>query len=79
MPQTQPFFVFQVDLGQIIIIFVGGLLGVIGWFTKKEITRLTLRLDRHDSALFDLAGQVQRLIGYYEATKNHVRNDNKQG
>ena len=64
-------FSLNIDLGQIIIVVIGALLAVIGWFTKKEIASFGIRLNKHDDVLFTLTGQVQRLIGYYEATKNN--------
>jgi len=63
---------WNIDLGQILLLVVGGLLAVVGWFTKKEITSFGRRLDSHDTAIIQLTGNVQRLIGYYEATKNHI-------
>lgn len=68
-------FQYQIDLGQIILIFIGLLISVVAWFTKRDIIQFGRRLDKHDDVLFQLAGSVQRLIGYYEATLN--RNDRR--
>ena len=68
---------FNVDLGQILLLIVGVVISIIGWFIKKEITSFGTRIDKHDEVLFSLTGQVQRLIGYYEATKNHIYEDVK--
>ncbi len=67
----------HIDLGQILIIIVGVVVSIIGYFIKKEITTFGTRIDKHDEVLFSLTGQVQRLIGYYEATKNHIYEDVK--
>jgi hypothetical protein len=68
-------FSFTIDFGQILLVAIGLLLSIVGWFTKKEITAFGKRIDKHDDALLKLTGQVQRLIGYYEATKNHMREE----
>lgn len=62
----------SIDLGQLIVALLLSILTLLGWFIKKEITNFGKRIDRHDEILFNLTGTVQRLIGYYEASKNHL-------
>lgn len=58
-------FTLNVDLGQIIL---SVLIGIIGWFMKRTIDSLGKRLDRHDEILIGLVGDVQRLIGQVGAS-----------
>lgn len=53
----------NIDLGQLIL---ATLIGLVGWFLKKEINEFKTRLDEHEKGFFKLAGDVQRLIGQYE-------------
>lgn len=46
---------------------ISALITIVGFFVKKEINNFAKRIDRHDEMLFKLAGDVQRLIGYYYA------------
>ena len=39
------------------------LISIIAWFIKKEITTFGARLDRHETIILSLVGDVQRLIG----------------
>lgn len=57
----------HVDLGQVII---ASLIGGFGWMIKEEITSFKKRLDKHEDALFGLAGSVQRLIGFTESLRD---------
>lgn len=61
----------NVDLNVIKILLglIAFLIGIVGYFVKKEISNFGKRIDNHDGILFKLAGEVQRLIGYYEASK----------
>lgn len=63
----------NVDLNAIKILLgvIATLIAIVGWFIKKEISSFANRIDKHDERFTELAGIVQRLIGYYEATKNH--------
>lgn len=36
---------------------------MIAWFIKKEINTFGARLDKHDTIITQLVGDVQRLIG----------------
>lgn len=56
-------FTAHVDLGQVIIM---AMMGTIGFFVKRTIDDFSKRLDKHDSQLFKLVGDVQRLIGRSE-------------
>ena len=58
-------FTLNVDLGQIII---SALIGIIGWFIKRTIDSFGKRLDKHDEILIGLVGDVQRLIGQVGAS-----------
>ena len=54
----------HVELGQIII---ASLIATVGFFVRREISTIAKRLDKHDEVIFNLAGSVQRLIGFYSA------------
>lgn len=53
-------FTSTVDLGQILL---GCLLGIIGYFIKRELSMIHKRLDKHDNIILNLFGSVNRLIG----------------
>lgn len=53
-------FTAHIDLGQIII---GGMIGIIGWFIKREITRTANKLDAHERVIQMLVGDVQYIVG----------------
>lgn len=65
----------NVDLGQLLIV---GMLGCIAWFIKKEINNLTTRLDKHDGILFQLVGDVQRLIGATSGRRRYYTNKDQE-
>lgn len=56
----------SIDLGQLI---VATLLTIIGYFVKKELSTLTRRLDQHEQRIFNLVGDVQKLIGVVEISR----------
>ena len=62
---------FKIDLGQILILT---LIAAISWFIKREITTVHDKMDRLEDnfseriniqaeKIFDLAGNVQKIIG----------------
>lgn len=53
-------FTFNVDLGQLIIV---SLIGIVGWFVNRTIQGIEKKLERHDQILGDLTGEVQFLLG----------------
>lgn len=59
-----------IDLGQVILIALGSFLTIIGYLIKREISSFGERLDKIEERSLDLAGAVQRLIGYYTALTN---------
>jgi hypothetical protein len=59
-------FSFNVDLGQVVI---GGLIAIVGWLVKREITDVGVRLDRHENIISDLVGKMQNVIGYNQAMR----------
>ena len=50
----------NIDLGQLI---VAGMIGVIGFFVKRELSTITRRLDRHDRVIMNMFGGLNRLLG----------------
>jgi hypothetical protein len=59
-------FTFNLDLGQVII---STLIVIVGWFVRREITQVGVRLDRHETTIAELVGKVQNVIGYNQAVK----------
>jgi hypothetical protein len=57
---NESFFRPTFDLGQLI---TGGIIGLLGWLIKREIARITTKIEAHDKMFFDLNSHVQRLIG----------------
>lgn len=53
-------FHFQVDLGQIII---ATLIAVVGYFVKRTIDMFGARLDKHEVVIFDMAQNIQFIMG----------------
>lgn len=41
-------------------------IALIGWFVKRTIERIEIRLDKHETSITDLVGNVQRIIGRNE-------------
>ena len=56
-------FKWSIDLGQLIVSAGILLVAVIIWFVKKEINSFAFRLDKHDTIIQQLVGDVQKLIG----------------
>lgn len=54
-------FTAHIDLGQILI---ASLIGIIGFFVKKTIDDISAKLQRHEDILFRLTGEMQRIIGF---------------
>lgn len=54
-------FTFHVDLGQIII---SGLIGVVGYLIKRQIDSFESRINKHESVLFQMNGDIQAIIGH---------------
>lgn len=53
----------HIDLGQIIIGVLVGVVGIVGWFIKKEIVTFGQRLDKNETAIFNMAQQVSTAVG----------------
>lgn len=54
----------NIDLGQIII---GSLIGVVGWFIRKELISFNARLDKHDSMFLEMTkviGKLEGMVGF---------------
>jgi len=54
-------FTLHIDLGQVLL---GGMIGIVGYFVKRMIDSFGSRLDKHENILFELSGQIQKVIGY---------------
>ncbi len=67
-------FTFNVDLGQLII---AGLIGIVGYFVKHTIDKVESRLDKNENAMFVMSNSVQRLIGNLEVS-NERRKTTRQ-
>ena len=67
-------FTFHVDLGQLII---AGLIGVVGYFVKRTIDRFETKIEQHENIFFNMNTDIQRLIGYLgvERRKSFRRNN----
>lgn len=50
----------HIDLGQIVLVL---LVGIVGWFVKREIEGLNRRLDNHENLIRGLADTVQYVAG----------------
>lgn len=50
----------NIDLGQLI---VAGMIAVIGYFLKKELTTITARLNKHDQMIIRMFGDINLLLG----------------
>ena len=50
----------HIDLGQVIL---AGLISIIGWFIRRELTSLTSRLDKHDGILIKMVENIGELKG----------------
>lgn len=57
-------FKLTIDLGQIMISL---LLGIVGYFVKRELEKISLRLDGHDGRILDLFEKVGELMGTVNA------------
>jgi fluoride ion exporter CrcB/FEX len=58
----------MVQIGLLVVNVITALLiGIIGYFIKRTIEEFSAKLTKHDDAIFQLAGNVQRLIGFQEA------------
>ena len=57
-------FTFHVDLGQLIIT---GMIGIIGWFVNMTIKRIIDRLDSHDKSINELSNKIEYLNGILQA------------
>lgn len=57
-------FTTHIDLGQIIL---SSMIGIVGWFIKRELSSINGRLDNHDSKFYELVGQVNMLLGAFNA------------
>lgn len=55
------------DITSIISTILVGLLCIIGWFIRKDITYFGARLDKHDDILLKLVRDVSRLVGRHDA------------
>jgi len=67
------------DLGQVILC---GIIGTLGWLIKREIARITTKIEAHDEMFYNLNGHVQRLIGREEGIESakvhwHKRDSDK--
>lgn len=49
------------------------LVAIISYFVKRMIDEFTKRIDKHDDLIFNLANQVQKLIGMSESWNGHER------
>lgn len=52
----------HIDIGQLII---SGSIGIIGWFVKRELEKISKRLDGHDNQILGLVRSVSTLIGAF--------------
>jgi hypothetical protein len=43
------------------------LIAIIGYFIKRTIDDFGKRIDKHDQIIFDLAGHVQKILGFNQA------------
>lgn len=56
-----------IDAGQVLISSVLSVVGLIGWFIRKELGTINSRLDDHDSKILGLVEKVSELIGAFNA------------
>lgn len=59
-------FTFHVDLGQIII---AGLIGLVGWFVKRTVDNFDRRIEIHERTLYMMNGDIQNIKGSLGLTK----------
>lgn len=62
-------FTFHVDLGQLIL---AGMIGIIGYLVKRMIDQFGSRLDKHEDILFTLSGQIQKVIGFSQGINHNI-------
>ena len=60
-------FTFNVDLGQLII---SSLVGIVGWFSVRTLSRVETRLDRHDEQISEILEQLSFIIGSLRLKKH---------
>jgi hypothetical protein len=62
----------KVDLRyvNVLLTIIAVLIGIVGYFLRKEIANFGKRIDKHDEILFIMTGNVQKLIGYYEGNND---------
>ena len=66
-------FTFHVDLGQLII---ASLTGIVGWFVKKKIESYDKRIEKHENLFFRMNGDLQSIIGFLGIERrNHYRRE----
>lgn len=61
---------YTIDLGQVIISILLTSVAVIGYLIKEEVSNFKKQIDRHESLIIGLLGDVQRLIGFQEGKSN---------
>lgn len=73
--QVQPSgFTFHVDLGQVII---ATLVGILGYFVRKMIKDFGDRIDKHEGILFSIVQDLQFLIGVSGMERRKIERNNK--
>ena len=49
-----------IEIGQF---FVGVMIGIVGWFIKKEINTLGQRLDTHEAMIVGITKDLAKVVG----------------
>lgn len=53
-------FTFKIDLGQVIL---AGMIGVLSWLIKRTIDSIEKRIEKHEQIIFDMNGKLQLIVG----------------
>jgi hypothetical protein len=61
-----------IDVGQIII---ASLIAIVGWFTVTKLNGIDSKLEKHDKAIFDMWGLLNRLLVKYRIDPKEMDDD----
>jgi PII-like signaling protein len=63
----------QIDLGQLVIAILLSMIGIVGWFIKREITTFSRRLDMHEERFLQLSNQLSVVMGQIGIISKYFR------
>lgn len=63
-------FTFQVDLGQVLL---GMMMGIIGWFIKRTLDQFDKKIEKHELVIFRMANDLQYIIGSIGLDRRHKK------